>query len=159
MTRKFVLAEELPGWMTMDLVRLDHQLIRDRVETVSRKFPEIVGVYLFGSALGHCRPDSDVDVGVFVSPDLSERERVLLENKLAFELPPLAGHPFDVTVIDPRQVRFAFRVLSDGIPLYVGDSERLTDLMEKVSRGKDEFAYWYRLATDEILEEAKRHGP
>ncbi len=142
----------------MDLVRLDHQLIRERVEALVPGFPEIVGVYLFGSAVGQCRPDSDVDLGVFVRPALSERDRFLLENKLALKLPPLAGHPFDVTVVDPRHVHFAFRVFSEGIPFYVGDPEQLTDLMERVSRERAEFAYWYHLATGEILEEAKRHG-
>lgn len=143
----------------MNLVSLNRQQIRERVETALRGFPEVVGVYLFGSALGACRPDSDIDLGVFAHPDFGEHERLLLENKLALQLPPLMGHAFDVTVVDLRQARFAFRVFSQGVPLYVGDPERLTDLMERVSREKDEFAYWYRLATREILEEAERHGP
>ncbi|MDI6871369.1 MAG: nucleotidyltransferase domain-containing protein [Bacillota bacterium] len=143
----------------MDLVRLDRQLIRERVEAVFRGFPEIVGVYLFGSALDYCRPDSDVDLGVFVRPDLSERERYLLENELALRLQSFNGHPFDITVVDPRHSHFAFRVFSEGAPVYVGDTEQLTDLMERVSREHGEFAYWYQLAIREILEEARTHGP
>lgn len=143
----------------MELVRVDREQISQRVEAVSRRFPEIAGIYLFGSALGGCRPDSDVDLGVFVRPGLSERERSRLENELALQFTPLAGHQFDVTVVDPRHAHFAFRVFSEGVPLYVGDSEQLTDLMERVSREKAEFAYWYHLAVGEILEEARRHGP
>lgn len=142
-----------------ELVRLDRQRIRKRAEEALRGFPEVVGAYLFGSALDQCRPDSDVDVGIFARPDLSERERLALENKLALQFPPLDGHPFDITVVDPQQAHFAFRVFSEGVPLYVSDPERLTDLMERVSREHSEFAYWYRLAVREILEEAGAHGP
>lgn len=142
-----------------DLVRLDRQRIRDLVVEVMKGYPEVLGAYLFGSALDRCRPDSDVDVGVFVQPDLSERDRFALENRLAQRLTPVDGHPFDLTVVDPRQTHFAFRVFNKGVPLFVGDPERLTDLMERVSREHGELAYRYQLSVREILEEAGRHGP
>jgi predicted nucleotidyltransferase len=142
----------------MELVRIDPEAIRDRVVPALAGYPEILAGYLFGSALGECRPDSDIDLGVFVGADLDPRQQQRLEAKLALELPPLAGHPFDLNLIDPEQTILAFRILREGVPLLVRNWEQFDSLTEKISRDYSERGYRYRLALGEIAAEAGRHG-
>lgn len=69
----------------------------------------------------------------------------------------MESHEFDVNVIDTSGTVFAFRVISDGLPLQVNDEACMADLMERISRAYAEDGYRYRLAVDEILREASSH--
>jgi predicted nucleotidyltransferase len=51
-----------------------------------------VGAYVFGSALELCRTDSDIDLGIFINPELDERQQLMLEGQIALQLEPLANH-------------------------------------------------------------------
>ena len=62
--RCFVLSGEL---ITIDLEKL-----KGYVASKLAKFPEIQGVYLFGSSLDKMRPDSDIDLGIIFDEKLSE---------------------------------------------------------------------------------------
>lgn len=138
-----------------ELVKIDIDSVIAKVRTALENFPQVAGAYLFGSALGLCRPDSDIDVGLVldrsVVPDSFEADR--LEAQIALALTPLDGHPFDIVVLNPNDVIFCFTVIKDGRLVYCRDIERVTDVMEYVSRHYAEVYPRYRQALDEILEE------
>jgi len=142
----------------LDLIRLDTRLIIDYVTSALKDFPGITGVYLFGSSLDVCRPDSDIDIGVFVSAGLNERQTACLEGAMALKLTPFEGHPFDLTLINIDNTILAFRILKEGLPVVIRDQEKFTDIMEKVSRDYSEKGFRYQQAISEILKEVELNG-
>ena len=132
------------------LVTVDREAIARRVVPAVEVEPEVIAAYLFGSALGRCRPDSDIDVGI-VSVCQGERARLRLEARIASRLEPLAGHPFDVVVLDPGQILFSFSVVHHGVLLYVRDRDQLGDFLYAVSRPYGELAWRRRQALAEVL--------
>jgi predicted nucleotidyltransferase len=50
------------------MVRVREDLIIKVVVPILEELKEIAGAYLFGSALGLCRPDSDIDIGLVIKP-------------------------------------------------------------------------------------------
>lgn len=136
-----------------NLVRIDRRLISEIVIPLLQDMPQIIAAYLFGSALGECRPDSDIDIGVFIDPNLhmSEREIQILEGEVALLFRPFEGHPFDVVIVDTDSVLFAFRVIKEGVPLYIKDRDKLADIIEKVSRRYEEVGVRHLIAINDIL--------
>ncbi|MGE5557829.1 MAG: nucleotidyltransferase domain-containing protein [Bacillota bacterium] len=139
----------------MKLERINTGKISGIIRRAMRDFPEITGAYLFGSALGYFRPDSDIDIALFVDPELGldEYARNMLEGKIALRLNPINNHIFDLTVVNPENTIFVFRIIKEGLLLYTGDEDKLYDIVEKVSRDYDEKGFRHRLAMQEILGE------
>lgn len=142
-----------------NLITLDTNTVTRHVSNVLRNFSEIAGAYLFGSALGKCRPDSDIDIGL-VSENiwLTEKEAAQLESKVALSLKPFEGHLYDIAFLSPRHPIFSFRVIKEGKLVYVRDMERIRDLMELVSRRYADVYPRYRLALEEIMAEVVSGG-
>ncbi len=136
------------------LVTVDREAISRRVVPAVEVEPQVIAAYLFGSALGRCRPDSDIDIGI-VSTCQGERERLYLEARIVNRLQPLDGHPFDVIALDPGDILFSFSVVHHGVPLYVRDRDRLGDFLYAVSRPYGELAWRRRQALAEVLEDLK----
>lgn len=135
--------------------RVDLETVRSRVVPVVSQFPEIIAVYLFGSALDRLRPDSDIDIGLILDPARdSEKARYELTGKVSLFLDSIGRHSFDVVALDTSDYLFAFRVLSGGVPLYVADSDLLGDVIERVSQEFRENYPRYAKARREVLEEA-----
>jgi predicted nucleotidyltransferase len=87
----------------------------------------VVATYLFGSASGLCRPDSDLDIALFLTDtDPNSREADHMAGEVALRLAPVGEHPFDVNIVDPDNTIFAFRIISQGIPLVVRDNALMT---------------------------------
>jgi len=115
------------GVCRMELVRVDVSTVRDRVLVAVEDLPQVVAAYLFGSASGLCRPDSDPDIALFVTDiDPNSREADHMAGEVARRLAPVGEHPFDVNVVDPDNTIFAFRIISQGIPLVVRDNALMT---------------------------------
>lgn len=143
----------------MCMVRVDIELVRRKVQEAVADLPGVAAAYLFGSALGDCRPDSDIDIGLFLADiDVDSKQAYLLAGTVAARLEPIESHVFDVNVIDPSDTVFAFRVLSEGIVLSVNDERSWTGTMERVSRAYCEDGYRYRLAVAALLREASTDG-
>lgn len=143
----------------MELERVDHTLIREQVINALRDCPEISAAYLYGSALELCRPDSDIDIGLIVGPQsLDFRESQRLEGKISLKLEAIQKHSFDLNIIDPDNTIFAFRVIKEGLPLFIRDRDKLGDFMEKVSRAYDECGWRYQWAIREIKGEVSLNG-
>lgn len=137
------------------LVRIPLARVERAVRAVLPSFPEVAGAYLFGSALGECRPDSDVDLGIVLFPDVPEPSGygfAALEAEIEARLRPIDGHPFDVTVLRRDQPLFSFVPISSGRLVYVRDEDAIGDFIEVVSRRYGELRYRYRRALDEVLE-------
>jgi len=141
-----------------ELVTLDLETIAEKVQEVLPAFPEVAGAYLFGSALGPCRPDSDIDLGLIVddsrvpvSPhDPLRRERE--EERIAMALGYIQGHPFHVTILDSDEAIFSFRAVASGRLVYLRDEPLLTTFLERVALRYRETHPRYMRALHEIAE-------
>lgn len=80
---------------------------------------------------------------------------MLLEARIVNRLEPLAGHPFDVVVLDPGDIFFSFSVVHHGVLLYARDRDQLGDFLYAVSRPYGELAWRRRQALDELLEDLR----
>lgn len=143
-----------------ELIRLNLEPVIERIETALRNFPQVAGAYLFGSVLEACRPDSDIDLGVIlepgIKPDSMEGDR--LEAAIALSLPPVEGRPFDLFLLNPEKPIFVFRVIKEGKLIYCRNWDRITDVIEYVSRRYADLYPRYRAALEEIVGEVITSG-
>lgn len=140
--------------MAEELVRLDLDSIEKGIIPVLKKFPQIAGAYLFGSVLGYCRPDSDIDLGVLLFSDSrSEREEDFLVVDLLEKLPPIKGRVYDIVVLNRQNVIFAYRVISKGKLIFTRSTEVVTDFIEFTSRRYADVYPRYKKALQEIVAE------
>ena len=118
------------------MVRIDEDRIKGAVVSTLMDMKEIAGVYLFGSALGLCRPDSDIDIGLVIKPLYGKPDKYYLDIALAAEtrLDPIDGHPFQVVPLNITDCIFAFNVIRKGQLIYESDHEAVTDFIEIISR-------------------------
>ncbi|MEW6227740.1 MAG: hypothetical protein AB1700_06525 [Bacillota bacterium] len=67
-----------------ELVTVNEDAIRAAVVPVLVRFPQVAGAYLFGSSLGRCRPDSDIDIGLVPTEGAAatEGERESMETSI-----------------------------------------------------------------------------
>ncbi len=118
------------------MVRIDEDRIKEAVGSALMDMKEIAGVYLFGSALGLCRPDSDIDIGLVIKPLYGKPDKYYLDIALAAEtrLDPIDGHPFQVVPLNITDCIFAFNVIRKGRLIYERDHDAVTDFIEMISR-------------------------
>jgi len=104
------------------------------------RFDEVLFALLFGShARGESRPDSDIDLAVFVSPALSPEERWKLRLRLHATLEDLGT--LDVVVLNDAPALLAHRALQ-GRPVLVRDRVAYTRFFVRtVARSEDERHY------------------
>ncbi len=118
------------------MVSIDEDRIKEAVGSALMDMKEIAGVYLFGSALGLCRPDSDIDIGLVIKPLYGKPDKYYLDIALAAEtgLDPIDGHPFQVVPLNITDCIFAFNVIRKGRLIHESDHEAVTDFTEIISR-------------------------
>ncbi|WP_034634578.1 nucleotidyltransferase domain-containing protein [Desulfofundulus thermocisternus] len=136
-----------------ELMRVNLDPVVEQVKAALQNFPQVAGAYLFGSILGSCRPDSDIDLGLILEPGivLDSVESDRLEAAISLLLPPYEGHPYDIVLVNPEKPLFAFRVIKEGKLIYARNMERITDVMEYVSRRYADLYPRYRAALEEIF--------
>ncbi|MFZ5592470.1 MAG: nucleotidyltransferase domain-containing protein [Bacillota bacterium] len=137
----------------MQLVKTDLPAVAEQVSRVLVDFPQVAAAYIFGSALELSRPDSDIDLGLVLQKDIApeSREAFLLEGQIAARLEPVGGRVFDINFIDPARPILAVRIFNQGRLIYCRDQDRLSDVMEQVSRLYAEVYPRYRQALEEML--------
>jgi len=82
---------------------------------------KILIAYLYGSILtDHFRPDSDVDIALFLKPGTEMTTMELLE--LAGDLSSILGYEVHLGVVSSKFLVFAKEVLSNGKPLFIKDN-------------------------------------
>lgn len=136
-------------------VQVDLERAAARVGEILPRFPEVVGAYLFGSALGPCRPDSDIDLGLVLDRETPEPRGwglAGLEARIEHHLGDVDGHPFHVTVFSADRVLFTLPVLRSGLLVYVKDRAALTEFIERVARAYPDLHRRYEQALAEVLE-------
>lgn len=142
-----------------ELICLDKDAVNSQVAGVLKKFPQIAGAYLFGSSLGACRPDSDIDIGLVVEDiKLNERESAQLEAEIRDSFYPFNGHPYDIILLDLKNSIFCFRVIKEGRLIYARNPDRIADVMEDVSRRYADSYPRYKDALQEIIAEVMSDG-
>ncbi len=135
-----------------ELISVDIANIIKRIVPILKQREEVVGAYLFGSILGPCRRDSDIDLGLVLSPDIKITEKAaekLLE-EITNELSPVDNHYFDIIVLNRSSAIFAYKVITQGKEIYAVDADAVTDFMERVSRKRAEDYPRYRQALEAI---------
>ncbi len=138
------------------MVRVDRAAVMRRIAEVCALHPEVVAGYLFGSALGAMRPDSDIDVGVVLrpcgdaDPAAAFRRELRLQGDLEAGLDGHEGHRFQVTIFKPSvdQSFFVVNALQGANLAYVADPTALTDFLERVAylHRRDGPRHWAALA-------------
>ncbi|MEW6447770.1 MAG: nucleotidyltransferase domain-containing protein [Bacillota bacterium] len=64
------------SWVFLpELVRINLEPVIQQVRAVLSEFPQVAGAYLFGSAMESCRPDSDIDLGLILEPEVKPDTR------------------------------------------------------------------------------------
>lgn len=142
-----------------ELIYIDKDAVSAQVTEILIRFPQIAGAYLFGSSLGACRPDSDIDIGIVVEDSkLNEREREQLEAEIRDSLYPFNGHPYDVVMLDLKNSIFSFRVIKEGCLIYTRNPDRIADVMEDVCKRYADSYPRYKAALQEIIDEVMSDG-
>lgn len=119
------------------MVRVDIEAVRRHIGAACARNPRVAAAYLFGSALGEMRPDSDIDVGVVLSAQgraLTGLAAFGLSGQLEGALGFWDRHPFEVTVFSVDNAIFVMSALRDAVLAYEGDGEVLADFLEAVAQ-------------------------
>ncbi|MDD4238952.1 MAG: nucleotidyltransferase domain-containing protein [Desulfotomaculaceae bacterium] len=141
------------------LIHIDQECIKEQAANILKDFPQIAGAYLFGSCLGGCRPDSDIDIGLVLEDiDISERERAQLEASIRNSFYPVNGHTYDIVLLELNNPIFCFKVIKEGRLIYIRNIDRITDVMEIVSRRYADLYPRYRRALQVIIDEVIADG-
>ncbi len=135
------------------LVSVDTSAIIEKLNPVLEAQKEVVGAYIFGSILGRCRPDSDIDVGLLLAPLVfyGEREAERITEEMIESLPSFNNHPFDYIILNRSSAIFSYKVITQGQLVYARRLDAVTDFMEKVSRQRAENYPRYREALEAIV--------
>jgi len=99
------------------------QSIKDNVMKMADKEPDILAVYLLGSARnGYLRQDSDIDLGIMLEPGkkISSLKRTELANKLSYEL----RRTVDMGVVSSGNLVYAREAMLKGDILYQKDLDK-----------------------------------
>jgi predicted nucleotidyltransferase len=135
------------------MVIVPEEAVLSRVKPVLSAEKEIAGAYLFGSALGMCRPDSDIDLGLIIQP-LTGQPDVYYEQTVERVLSNLSGigrHKFDIVPLNLSNAIFAFKVLKEGKLIFSAVPRIVADFMESISRQYGENYPRYRDALKIIV--------
>ncbi len=135
-----------------NLVKLDTSLILKELVPVLKSHEKVEGAFLFGSILGQCRANSDIDVGIILTPEnsYSEKNVELILADINEGLSPVNKHHFDLVVLNHTSAIFAYKVINQGRLIYGRNHDLITDFMEIVSRKRAENYPRYRQALESI---------
>ncbi|MBW6462972.1 MAG: nucleotidyltransferase domain-containing protein [Firmicutes bacterium] len=138
-----------------NLIYIDLNETERLIKPALEKHPEIVAAYFFGSSLGLCRIDSDIDIGVILNSKvhMTEKEQDLLIERILSETPQSGNHLIDISILRESDAFFTHRVIRKGSLFFVSDAEELTDFIEVVSNKYRENYPRYRKALELIAAE------
>lgn len=100
------------------------------IKKLSRIAPDFFGAfpvlfsYLYGSiAIDQAHPFSDLDIAIYVTPDLPIKDSLSLEMSLSLEIDKhfVNGPPSDIRILNRLPLTVAGQVLTDGILIYCRD--------------------------------------
>lgn len=115
----------------------------------------VLFAYLYGSiAVDQGHPFSDLDVGVYVSSELSAKEGLNLELSLSveFDRHMASAHPFDVRIMNFLPITVTGEILTDGILIFCRDDDARIDYETFIRCAYFDFLPVYRNFQNEYLE-------
>ena len=116
--------------------RLVERAARDR---------EVLAVILFGSrARGDALPDSDIDVALMLTAELSRDDAVRKRREY------LSESGVDLSVFQQLPLHIRSRVLKEGVVLFTRDEDALYALAARTARAYEHFRRFQRLYLDEV---------
>jgi len=129
----------------------------EAIKTYLAQQPDIVVAYLFGSvARDQANYQSDVDIGILLDPDLSERESVERQIDLTMALQDFSDREVQVSILNRVPPVLAFQVISEGIRLYERDQlERIQFqvlVMKRYTDVKPMIDFFNKILMDRISE-------
>ena len=137
--------------MSRNLIRVDLEKLKKYIVNKLERFSNVKGAYLFGSCLEMMRPESDIDLGIIFAEDLNSQGNTdLFIEKLYHSLGHFDGHPFDIVSLRDVNTILAFKILREGLAIYISDKDNVTDFMEQVSRKHSDVYPRYRRALEII---------
>jgi predicted nucleotidyltransferase len=137
---------------------MDEELLKRLKAAAEQVFPggPILAAYAFGSRVsGRALPDSDLDVGYYLSGAF-RRENLPLdeEMRLADALSSAVGCEVDLRNLAEAPLELKGRVLEDGIRIFSGDDvERVSlerDLLGRYHDYKDEFLRMHEIRLRQV---------
>lgn len=138
----------------MKLQRVPLTEVASEIAKILPRFPVVSGAYLFGSCLGNCRPDSDIDLALILANEpegpLDDTTDVAVEAALG----TFDGHPYHVTTLSARAVSFSFNVVRSGQLVYLVDRRRIGEFLSHVVSAHDDlepFLKTYRRERERVL--------
>ncbi len=136
--------------------RESHTVLKERLARVD----EVLFAFLFGSrAEGRPRPDSDWDIGVYVSDALTAEQRFNLRRRLLTELQGMGS--VDVVILNDAPPLLAQRVLQ-GASVLVRDRTAYVRFFVRTAALAGDEQHWRRLhmeARKRRLEEGRFGRP
>lgn len=110
----------LDGCCSMQSKNLEDK-IKNAIPELTRKFPEVVVLYVFGScAKGNATRDSDVDIAVCIG-EQTLCSRPLIDMEIAGFIEKHVGRPVDVVIMEKVSPILQHQVLVGGIRLFERD--------------------------------------
>ena len=111
----------------MEREKVDSLIVKHLSEALAAR-EEILEAYLFGShARGKARPDSDVDVAVYIDEALADEGHWGYRAELTTDLMvALGANEVDVVVLNEAPILLYHRVLRDGVRLLSRDLRATT---------------------------------
>jgi uncharacterized protein len=92
------------------------------VRSVTSAYPEVEGIYLYGStAREESSQESDVDVAVVLPGASARTAGSLALSDLRFRLEDVLRHPVDLVNARAAPVVLQKEIIATGIPIYTGD--------------------------------------
>jgi uncharacterized protein len=123
---------------------VDIQQLKKDLVPLLEGYPVIQSAYLFGStAVGHARPESNIDIAIRYLPELSPESGFDLRLQLMDRLENVFIRSTDIVVLNSASLVLIRQVLIHGVLLYVRNSEK--EHVWAIQKRKEYFDFRYYL--------------
>lgn len=94
-----------------------------KIKSVLSKIPQVEYAYLFGSvAISQTTKNSDVDIAVMLTPELTQKQRFDLRLELMGIFNKALKKPADVVILnDVSSIFLKYVIIQEGKPIYIKD--------------------------------------
>lgn len=109
----------------------------------------VLYAYLFGSrAQRRSREDSDYDVAVWYSPELTALQRFDLSCRLQEKLEKALRKPVDLVILNDARPTLQEEAVLKGVPLYPLEPESTFRFESKIRQRSEDYRYSQRFFTE-----------
>lgn len=97
------------------------------LKQIAETYPQILAIYLFGSAAsGNTGPLSDIDLGIFLTEEISSDCQLQLEAQICSAL---KTDKVDIVFLNKIPLDAAYSIIKDGVCLYDKDRAKLAEII------------------------------